>query len=97
MAEGDIYFLDFESDTKAYEDYLELLGSQGDRVSNYNFNRFAVEKKEISPQEEHESEEADVEVTGNNSIKDIDDVYDIEDIKDIEDMATSNGQKLKPY
>lgn len=96
LAEGDIYFLDFESDTKAYEDYLELLGSQGDRVSNYNFNRFAVEKKEISPKEQHESEEADVEVTGNNSIKDIDDVYDIEDIKDIEGMATSNGQKRRP-
>lgn len=41
LSEGDIYRLDFEEDRKAYEDYLELLGKQGERVSNYRYNMFA--------------------------------------------------------
>ena len=45
LAEGDVFVMDFESDRKAYEDYQELLGRNGDRVSNYNFNRYADEKK----------------------------------------------------
>lgn len=53
LAEGDVYFLDFESDDKAYEDYLELLGNQGERVSNYNFNRFAKEKEKTKDNTEN--------------------------------------------
>lgn len=40
LAEGDVYIMDFLNDTHAYEDYLELLGSKGDRVSNYKFNEY---------------------------------------------------------
>ena len=45
LVEGDVYELLFERDKKAYEDYLELLGKNGARTSNYKFNEF-VDKKE---------------------------------------------------
>lgn len=44
LAEGDVFAMDFEHDRKAYEDYQELLGRKGDRVSNHNFNRYANER-----------------------------------------------------
>jgi len=40
IIEGDAYLMDFLNDTRAYWDYVELLGDKGDRVSNYNFNEF---------------------------------------------------------
>ncbi len=54
LMEGDIYNLTFEDDKVAYEDYLELLGSKGERTSNSNFNVFESEynknNQEIAPQ-----------------------------------------------
>lgn len=44
LIEGDIYSMEFLNDERAYSDYLDLLGSSGDRVSNYNFNEFESEK-----------------------------------------------------
>ncbi len=41
FAEGDIYALEFGEDTVAYEDYLELLGRDGARVSNCHCNEYA--------------------------------------------------------
>ncbi len=41
LAEGDAYYLPFGEDRKAYEDYLELMGQSGERVSNSHFNEFA--------------------------------------------------------
>ena len=32
--EGSIYMMDFEDDNTAYEDYQELLGADGQRISN---------------------------------------------------------------
>jgi hypothetical protein len=40
LMENDVYCMDFEGDLTAYEDYLELLGRQGERTSNPNYNRF---------------------------------------------------------
>lgn len=40
LVEGDMFCMDFEGDRVAYEDYQKLLGKEGDRVSNYNYNRF---------------------------------------------------------
>lgn len=54
FADGDIYTLDFEEDEAAYEDYLELLGRDGDRVSNYHTNEFADGR---APEDEEESGE----------------------------------------
>lgn len=45
LSEGDIYLMDFEEDRKAYEDYLELLGKRGDRVSSYRYNEYADKRK----------------------------------------------------
>lgn len=52
LAEGDVFVMDFEHDRKAYEDYQELLGRNGDRVSNHNFNRYADERKNRKQQQE---------------------------------------------
>ena len=41
----------------AYEDYLELLGESGDRVSNYNYNEYAVEHDREKKQEERRERE----------------------------------------
>lgn len=41
LSEGQVYLMQFEDDRKAYEDYQELLGKDGARVSNYNCNRYA--------------------------------------------------------
>lgn len=43
LIEGDIYSLNFEDDKEAYKDYLELLGRQGERTSNSNFNVYESE------------------------------------------------------
>lgn len=54
LAEGDIYILPFEEDRKAYEDYLELLGRQGARISNSNYNEY-IDKKETARKQEEKS------------------------------------------
>lgn len=54
FAEGDIYALDFEEDEAAYEDYLELLGRDGDRVSNYHTNEFVDGR---APEDEEDLED----------------------------------------
>ena len=56
LAEGDIYTIEFGEDTKAYEDYLELLGRDGDRVSNYHCNEFA-DREDMEEEDEETLEE----------------------------------------
>jgi hypothetical protein len=43
LAEGSVFNLSFEDAREAYEDYLELLGRQGERTSNCNFNLYESE------------------------------------------------------
>lgn len=59
LVEGDVYHLNFEEDKVAYEDYLELLGRQGERTSNSNFNFYELEynKKDEPTWEENPAEE----------------------------------------
>ncbi len=45
LIDSQVYELDFDIDRPAYEDYLELLGEKGRRVSNCNFNVYADVKK----------------------------------------------------
>ncbi len=66
IGEGDVYFLDFEDDKQAYEDYLEIAGEKGDRTTNPNFNEYerdygknkrkqnASEKEEVARETEDE-------------------------------------------
>ena len=55
FSEGDIYTLDFATDAAAYEDYLELLGRNADRVSNYHTNVYADGRR---PDTEEDGEES---------------------------------------
>ena len=41
FADGDVYVIRFGEDAAAYEDYVELLGSTGERVSNRHCNEYA--------------------------------------------------------
>ncbi len=54
LAEGDVFVMDFEGDRTAYEDYLELLGKNCTKTSNYQFNRFVrpLRRSEEQTQEE---------------------------------------------
>lgn len=40
LAEGDVYEMDFGTDEKAYEDYLELLGKNAERTANFQYNEY---------------------------------------------------------
>lgn len=40
LAEGDVYEMCFDDDEKAYEDYLELLGQNGDRTANFKYSEY---------------------------------------------------------
>lgn len=46
LGEGDIYTLNFEDDRNAYEDYQELIGSRGDKTTNYKFNEYEWERSQ---------------------------------------------------
>ena len=56
LVEGDVYSIEFGEDADAYEDYLELLGRNGDRISNYRCNMFA-DGRHIEEEEEETLEE----------------------------------------
>ena len=61
FTEGDLYELEYHDDTKAYEDYQELLGIYGDMNFNCRFNEFEADrnrkKQESESEEDQESEE----------------------------------------
>lgn len=61
LAEGDVYELQFEDDTKAYEDYLELLGRTGERTSNYKFNEFEADRKKKKSDDASQSDQKETE------------------------------------
>ena len=54
--EGDIYAMDFGEDTDAYEDYLDLLGRDGAKVSNYHCNEYADKRKRVEDAEVEDDE-----------------------------------------
>ncbi len=100
LMEGDVYSLDFEDDKVAYKDYLELLGSQGERASNVNFNQYESEynKKNQEDQENQESKNEPLELE--EICTDIDSMTEeeIEVIKDKIDSGfypAENLDKLK--
>jgi len=43
LAEGDVYEMAFGGDRRAYEDYRELLGRNGGRISNCGFNEYEAD------------------------------------------------------
>ncbi len=46
ISEGIIYEMDFEEDSKAYEDYLELMGYYGERAANFHYNEYESMRKQ---------------------------------------------------
>lgn len=57
LGEGDIYMLDFEDDRNAYEDYQELIGSKGDKTTNYKFNEYEWERNQKKDADKAENQE----------------------------------------
>lgn len=45
LGDGDIYLMDFEEDKKAYEDYLELMGRNGEHEANSRYNEYEDGRK----------------------------------------------------
>lgn len=54
FADEDVYIMDFGEDTVAYEDYMELLGKDGARVSNCHCNEYA-DGRDCEEESEEES------------------------------------------
>lgn len=52
LREGDIYTQRFGDDRVAYEDYRELLGSRGERTSNYKFNEYESQRGKSGKRQE---------------------------------------------
>lgn len=46
ISEGLIYEMDFSDDSKAYEDYLELMGYYGERAANFKYNEYEAVRKQ---------------------------------------------------
>lgn len=106
LVEGDVYELLFERDKKAYEDYLELLGKNGARTSNYKFNEFVDKKKEPAPQPQGDGNEAQ---TGNTdhaentesaenigNVKNAADTKNAKSVKNIEDIQDEKDIENMP-
>lgn len=91
LVEGDVYELLFERDKKAYEDYLELLGKNGARTSNYKFNEFVDKKKEPAQQPQGDGNEAQ---TGNTDYAE--NTESAENIGNVKNAAnTKNAKSVK--
>jgi len=56
LFDGDVFCIDFEDDLVAYSDYLEVIGQQGERTSNSNFNQYEVNynRKNIKKEDKKE-------------------------------------------
>lgn len=57
LADGSVYTLDFEEDNEAYEDYLEIIGKQGERTYNCNFNQYEAEYRQNKSKNETQLDE----------------------------------------
>ena len=70
LAEGIIYKLDFDGDEQAYNDYIDVMGKDGQRVSNCNFNVYEQDYEKKS-QEEIDEEEKQREATDKRMLSDV--------------------------
>lgn len=89
LMEGSIYMMDFEDDNTAYEDYQELLGADGQRISNSRFNRY----ESSAPQSDFENEADDrlEELYNNMPEMSVEEIFDIADMLDSEFYPLSAG------
>ena len=84
FSEGDIYEINFEGDKKAYEDYLELLGENGDRVANHEYNQYADGRRpsENLPEEQTNGQQSSLEDLCNHISE-----YSEEDFRHLQDKV----------
>lgn len=54
LGDGDIYLMDFEDDEKAYEDYLELMGRNGEHETNSRYNEYEDGRKPAGVEDEQQ-------------------------------------------
>ena len=54
LGDGDIYLMDFEDDEKAYEDYLELMGRNGEHEANSRYNEYEDGRKPAGVEDEQQ-------------------------------------------
>ena len=54
LGDGDIYLMDFEEDKKAYEDYLELMGRNGEHEANSRYNEYEDGRKLAGVEDEQQ-------------------------------------------
>ena len=54
LGDGDIYLMDFEDDEKAYEDYLELMGRNGEHETNSRYNEYEDGRRPAGVEDEQQ-------------------------------------------
>jgi hypothetical protein len=86
LMEGEVYSLTFEEDKIAYEDYLELMGRQGERTSNSNFNQYEADYNNKSKENQEELENQEQQ----ENISSLDEIY-----SDIDRMTQEELEELK--
>ena len=93
LMEGSIYMMDFEDDNTAYEDYQELLGADGQRISNSRFNRY----ESSAPQSDFENEADDrlEELYNNMPEMSVEEIFDIADMLDSEFYPQSRREAIE--
>jgi hypothetical protein len=79
LLENSIYMMDFDEDSVAFEDYLELMGENGARTSNSNFNMFENDYKNHGKEPEGRSLEQMYENMSELTDEDIIDIADMFD------------------
>ncbi|MDF2587194.1 MAG: hypothetical protein K0S41_1035 [Anaerocolumna sp.] len=78
LIDGSVFALDFEDDSEAYADYIELIGKQGEKSSNCNFNEYEVDyfKSKKNGEEQLEAICTDMELLSDKEIVELQDKMD---------------------
>jgi hypothetical protein len=78
LMDGNVFNLDFEDDTEAYEDYLELIGKQGEKSSNCNFNEYEADYFKNKQKENEQLEEIcmDIDLLSDKEVIELQDKMD---------------------
>ena len=93
LMEGSIYMMDFEDDNTAYEDYQELLGADGQRISNSRFNRY--ESSALQSDFENEADDRLEELYNNMPEMSVEEIFDIADMLDSEFYPQSRREAIE--
>lgn len=90
ITEGEIFLLDFEDDKVAYEDYIEVMGKRGKRISNSNFNAY---ESEYHAKDQAEPKELDSDAKAAKSMTD----QEVEELSDRVDSGFYTQRSVDRY